>query len=220
MKICKFPVALLLIFAMVLTTACESSDSDTRGVELNVAIPVLPDGVEFDGTTLKFEGSGNTVGIDVELQARGRWYALVPTLDDWVTFEHVGNKVLLRVAGNYSGVSRTSRIDFAYQETVKRIYIQQNYVRFISFPAGDTLIIGAGRANTTFPMRTTVAQENLSISVTGPENVYWINPIMVNRNEVTFSTAPNPSLIDSRFATITISGEGASASFELVQKPI
>jgi len=220
MKICKLPIAMLLTFAMVLTTACESSDSDTGTVELNIVISDLPEDVEFDGTTLKFEGSGSVVGIDVELQATGRWYVLIPTNDDWLYFERLGNNVHLIAAANYSGIPRISRVDFAYRTTVKRILVEQDYLRLISFPMGDTLFVGASHANVAFPIRTTVAQENLSVKVTDPESAYWINPIAVNSREVVFTISYNTSPIDARRATITVSGEEVSASFDVVQKPI
>jgi len=220
MKICKLPVTMLLIFAMILTTACESNNSDDiRDVEINVAIPYLPDGVEFDGITLKFEGEGETVGIDVEIERAG-WYVLLPTLDSWLTFNRHGSRVYLTATGNISGMPRVSRVDFAYGETVKRIAVEQDYLRLISFPRGDEVIVSAGQASISFAIRTNVAQENLTVSVTEPENVYWINPISVTNNAVIFGIAHNPSPIDARQATITVSGEGTSASFSVIQRPM
>jgi len=229
MKICKLSVAVLLVLATILTTGCDKNTSkggDTT--ELNFVVADLPDKVDFDGTTLRFEGAGDTVSITIELGKNGvsiepntagrLYYVLIPTNDSWLTFVRDGSKVHLTAAENRSGMPRVSKVRFAYEETVKQIDVLQNYLRLISFPEGEELVVSAIRADVAFAMITNIAQENLTVSVTEPENAYWINPIAVSNNQVTFTVAHNLSPIDARQATITVSGEGTSASFVVRQK--
>ena len=220
MKICKFLIATLLIFAITLTTGCEGEDTTTSAVELNVSVTDLPEEVTYDGTTLRFEGGGQTVGFSVDFEGTGAWFVLLPTNDNWLTFVRVGTHVRVTVARNYSGMSRSSRVNFAYGDKVKHIEIVQDYLRLITFPEGDELNVSANRADVTFAIRTNVSQENLSVKVTEPENAYWINPIVVNSDKVSLTVARNPSPIDARWAIVTVFGEGTSSSFMVIQEPM
>jgi hypothetical protein len=219
MKIIKSPIAILLVFAIITIVGCER-EADKISAEFNVTITDLPNNVEFDGAILRFEGEGETVGFDVELSTVGRLYVLLPTNDPWLTFVRQGNHVLLTAAENRSGIPRSSNIRFAFEEIIKRIEVYQDYLRLISFPEGYELTVNANQANVTFAMSTNIAQANLTAKVTEPENAYWINPIAVTNNAVTFTVARNSSPIDARQATITVTGEGVSNSFVVKQKPM
>jgi len=177
--------------------------------------------VTFDGNTLSFGCERQTISIDVTTEANGgKWNAYCPSNDVWCSFSLRGGKMILTVALNNTSVIRSTWIEFVLGENKQRINVEQDYQRVLFFPRGNSITAAAAPHKETIPLVTNIAAANLSASVTAPAGCDWVTGLAVTPTALTFNILRNLSFTETRPVTITVSGEGLSASIVVTQKAL
>ena len=202
-------LATALLFSVALTGCKED-------LSFNDTFTLSSDAVEFDGNTLTFDPERQTVAIDITTEsASGKWNAICPIEDLWCSIVRSGNKLMVTASLNNTGKIRSTWIEFSLDDNVKRIDVNQDYLRILSLPS-SSVTIGAARHGEMISLTTNIALNKLTASL-NPTNCDWIDNIVITATELTFNVLRNPSSSDTRTATITITGDGASVSLVAVR---
>jgi hypothetical protein len=180
--------------------------------------------IEFEGDTLflgVFNGNRRLISIDVGLQTPAdHWEVITPTANDWIAFSRHENRIHLTVGENRTNQPRWSWFEFSIGENVRRIYVHQDYVRWISFAVGEELVVGAPSGSDILEIVTNAAFENLVLTVTNHETEEWVTDIVLDGGELRFNFGENPCLDNKRHFTFTVSGEGTSGKVTLSQNQL
>ncbi len=187
--------------------------------EINEDFTITSEDVQFDGNTLSFKGERKTLLLDVATEeAAGKWEAYSPTDDRWIYLYQQDGSLAVTVEGNNTDAPRSSWIEIALGSNSRRIVVEQDYIRILNFLTDDLVQERASQHVVTLPIETNILTENLSVAVTSPADCDWITNLAVNADAsaVTFTILQNPDE-DSRPATISLSGEGRTATLTVVQ---
>ena len=174
----------------------------------------------FDGNTLNFGPELQTIAINIDTETHaGKWNAICPIEDLWCSFSNRGNQLMVTVTLNNTGAVRSTWIEFSIGDNVQRINVNQDYLRLLSFST-DAITVAASRHDEYIPLLTNIAPEKLSASITNPVGCDWISGISVSSIGLSFTIQRNGSLTDMRSATITVTGDGETASLVITQNVI
>lgn len=205
-----------MLLMVIAFTGCREDDP-----EFNENFTISSPEVSFSGNTLTFGGERRTVVLDIATEAsEGKWKAHCPTDDIWCSFMPDGGTLILTVAENNTHVIRESWIEFVLGNNKKRIIVVQDYLRVLTIPGSSSVTVGATPHREIIPLVTNIAPNQLSASVTNPPNCDWISELVASTTALTFQIARNPSFDNTRDATITVSGEGQTASIVIRQNAL
>ncbi len=210
-----------ILWAATLLLAAALTDCKDDEGDFNDTFAISSDAVQFDGNTLAFGPDRLTVVIEGATEtATGKWNAICPTEDVWCSFSRRGGELAVTVSLNDTNEPRSTWIEFSLGDNTRRIAVNQEYLRTLSFPGGNTATEGANAHAVSIPLQTNVAAANLSASVTDPASCDWITNLAVSATAVTFNLLRNPSASSTRPATITVQGEGKTASVRVTQNAL
>ena len=214
MKIRICSVAALILFAFAAITGCKEDET-----VINTNFTLSVEEASFDGNTLSLSCENQTVSINMNMEVIGKWVAFCPIDDMWCIIQRSGNRLLLTVKPNATGIRRSTWVEFSLGDNIRRINVSQDYLRVLSFPS-ESVTVGAARHDEYIPLTTNISLEQLSARVTYPANCDWITNLAVNTVALTFNIQRNPSMEGTRTATITVTGDGESVLLNVVQSPL
>ena len=207
-------ISLLLI--SLAFTGCKEEEP-----HFNDTLTISTGEVAFNGNTLTFEAERQTITIDVTTESNdGKWNAFCPSDDVWCSFSLRGGQMILTVALNNTNAIRSTWIEFSLGDNRQRIDVVQNYQRVLTFPGGNSTVVGASRHNETISLTTNIASTNLSASVTLPADCDWISDLVISTTALTFEISRNPSYTDTRSATISVTGDGKTTLLVVTQNAL
>ena len=205
----------VLLLAFVAMVAC----SDV-GRNDDIDFTISCDAMEFSGNTLSFESGSQTIMIEIITgENAGKWNARCPIEDVWCTLSILAGQLVVSVTQNNTNAVRSSWIQLSLGDHVKRIDLTQDYVRLLSFPAGDFVSVGAEDHIESIALTTNILPQSLSASVIDPPDCNWITGIGIETASIVFSILGNPSAESTRSATIRVWGDGKTAQITVVQSP-
>jgi uncharacterized protein (TIGR02145 family) len=175
--------------------------------------------ISSDKLTLNFEKK--SIEIDVTPQdPKGKWYVDIPAEDSWLSYSYKGNKLTLTIYPNdQTDKVRSSWIEFSLGDNVRRIVVEQDYLRKLAFTGTEMSVGASADDNLSLPYTGNIALEELDVT-TSPADVAWISNLTIADGAVTGTLQRNPSYDDSRSVDITLSAGEMKTTLSLTQNQL
>jgi hypothetical protein len=209
----KLLLATVVPLLFAITTGCKKDPG-----EFYDTFEIVSGDAQFVDNTLFFDWERQTVTFVVVTEtATGKWTAICPTDDLWLTIVHDRNQLIVTVAENRSTQSRSSWIEFSLGDQRRRIDVHQRHMRYLDFEAGTAITISSAANEISLPLITNIPIEDLTVRLQQPAD--WISSLRLESNNVLFNVSQN-TLASTRQATIIVEGDNRTASITVTQNAI